>query len=222
MTANAASGAAPLRLSVVAPCHNEEESLAEFHRRTAAAAVAAVGHELRNRAGRRRLDGRDVGGHRGAVGGRPPCRRRPADAQPRPPARGDGGPRRGARRTHHADRRRPAGSARAATRHDGADGPGRRRGLRPAPEPGGRELVQDVHGGQLLSAAVAARQRQDPAGHRRFPADDPARGRRAAGDARARALHPRHGQLDRRPAGAAAVRARGALRRDDASTTCRR
>ena len=43
VTVNALSDARVLRLSVVAPCHNEEESLAEFHRRTAAAAAVAVG-----------------------------------------------------------------------------------------------------------------------------------------------------------------------------------
>ena len=54
-----------------------------------------------------------------------------------------------------------------------------------------------------------------PGRRRRFPADEPPRARRVDGDARAGAVHPRNGRLDRLQAGADPLQPRPALRRRD-------
>ena len=145
-----------------------------------------------------------------AAAPRPAHRRGAADAQPRPSAGAHRRPHGVPRRAHPDHRRRPAGPARAPARHDGADGPGRRRGLRPAPPARRREPVQARDRRRLLSPDRPHDRRRDPARCRRLPPDDAARARPAAGHARAPPLHPRHGGVDRRPAGADALRSQGA------------
>ena len=174
MQAREDPGAAPA-LSIVAPCFDEEDGLPEFHRRAAAAAraVAGVDHEIVL------VDDGSRDGTWGVIerafGERPARRRRAPHAQPRPPARRHRRPRRVARPLRHADRRRPAGPARAGRRHDGVDGARRRRGLRQAHHARRRELVQEAFSRGVLPSALAPHQRADPRGHRRLPADEPAR-----------------------------------------------
>ena len=98
----------------------------------------------------------------------------------------------------------------------------RRRGLRPAPRARRREPVQARHRRRLLPPDRPHDRRRDPARCRRLPAGDAAGARHAAGDARAPPLHPRHGRLDRRPAGADRLRPRSRARRARASIRCRR
>ena len=94
---------------------------------------------------------------------------------------------------------------------------GRRRGLRPAPPARRREPVQARHGRGLLSPDRPHDRRRDPARCRRLPSDDAPRARHPAGDARAPPLHPRHGGVDRRQAGADPLRSPGRARRARAS-----
>ena len=187
-------------LSVVAPCYDEQEVLPEFVRR--------VGAVLDGIGGASEIVLVDDGSRDGTWechdrGGRPrPAHRRgAADAQPRPPAGAHGRPHGLPRRAHPDHRRRPAGSARTAARHDGADRPGRRRGLRPAPPARRREPVQARLRRRLLPPDRPGDRRLHPARHRRFPPHDPPRARPAARHARAPPLHPRHGGVDRRQAG---------------------
>ena len=137
-------------------------------------------------------------------------------AQPRPPARADRRARSLPRRDDPDHRRRPPGPARAAPEDDGGDeSAGRRRGLWRARQPVRRDRVQARDRGGLLPAAVARDRRRYPGRHRRLPADEPPRARRLPRDARAGAVRPRHGRVDRVQAGAVRLRPAGALRRRD-------
>ena len=194
-------------LSIVVPCFNEEPCLAELHERLGAAARTAVGDDyelvLVN-------DGsRDAAGRRcsGMAAEDPHVRRDQPVAQSRSPARADRRSRPLPRRHDPDHRRRPAGPARAAA-GDAADDAraGRRRRLWRAQEPRRRDRVQARDGARLLPLAVARDRGRHPARCRRLPADEPARARRAAGDAGAGALHPRHGRVDRLPPGAVRLR----------------
>ena len=100
-------------------------------------------------------------------------------AQLRPPDRRDRRARRGARRRGHPHGRRSAGPAGAdpALRREMARGVRRR--LRDPPRAARREPLQTVHRAPLLPDHRAADQRRDPGRHRRLPADEPARRRRA-------------------------------------------
>ena len=204
MTTDIRSSDQPL-VSVVVPCFNEEDVIAETYRRLAAVLGGS---------GQARFelifvnDGsrdRTLELLRGIQAGDPTRARRVVLAQLRPP---DGRHRRHRprrRRRGRADRRRPAGSARGHARDARALARRRRRRLRRARRARRRDRDQAVDGEVLLSPDQRHVGHADPARHGRLPADGSPRGRRAAGDARARPLRARHGVVGRLPAGAGAL-----------------
>ena len=125
-------------------------------------------------------------------------------AQLRPPGGDHRGHRLRARQGRRRHGRRSPGSARGRPRDGRQVARGLRRRLRPRRCARGRDLLQALHGEDLLPPL----RRDDPdrgaARHRRFPADEPARRRRAARAARDAPLRARPRvvgrlQADRRP-----------------------
>ena len=202
------------RLSIVAPCFNEEQGLEEFYRRMTAAAQATAGSDyefvlLNDGSSDRtwaimadlvRRDPHVVAvnlsrrhGHQLAItAGLYTCRGEriliiDADLQDPPELLGE--------------MWRLMDSAEADVVY----------GVRRAAP--GRNHAQARHRGVVLSADAARRLRRSAGRCRRFPADDPPRARHSQQHAGAASLHPRHGELDRASPGADRLRSGAAARR---------
>ena len=80
----------------------------------------------------------------------------------------------------------------------------------------GEGRTQARHRGVVLSADAAGRLRRSAGRCRRFPADDAPRPRYSQQHAGAASFHPRHGELDRAASGADRLRSRAASRRRQA------
>ena len=182
-------------LSIVVPCFNEEACLAELHRRLTARRRAAAGDDYELVLINDGSSDGSMAGHAADRRKRRACARGQPVAQSRPPAGADRRPRPLPRRQDPDHRRRPAGSARAAVREcwrrcesqdaDVVYGVRRSRA--------GETRVQARHRPRLLPPSFASDGDRNPARHGRLPADEPTRARGLSGDARAGALHPRHG-----------------------------
>ncbi len=115
------------RLSIVAPCYNEEAGLEEFHRRMTAAAARNGRLRLRACFVERRFDRSHLVDHGRPGAARSACRGDQSVAPPRPSARDHRRPVHLPGRAHPHHRRRFAGSARASRRDVAAHGPRRGR-----------------------------------------------------------------------------------------------
>ena len=167
----------PGLLSVVAPMHDEEDTVDAFHART----VAALGGlEFELIARRRRLARRHRRAAARARGGRRAHQGDRAVAQLRPPGGDQRRARARPRRRRGDDRRRPAGPAGADRRDARGLAARRRRRLRRARVARGGDALQARHRALVLPRVRQARADRARARLRRLPADGPRAARRAA------------------------------------------